>query len=153
MRRSLVFFSVLGPFSSGNQQSMVLNASWFSLIGCRWSCRPTIRANLGWNIPVYESCWAWTNQSTDPKMRIFAWLVMVMPLRPLLFENHLKKPACHAQTSLHCKWHISMTLAGITKWLEHTTPRIHSYNQFKFEDLSPTGLDYGHYQSLSNLKR
>ena len=49
---------VVDPFSSGNQQSLVLNASWFSLIGCRWSCRPTIRANLGWNIPVYESCWA-----------------------------------------------------------------------------------------------
>ena len=31
---------VLGPVSPGNQQSLVLIASWSSLIGCHRSCRP-----------------------------------------------------------------------------------------------------------------
>ena len=31
---------VIGPFFSGNQQSLVLNPSWPSLIGCHRSCRP-----------------------------------------------------------------------------------------------------------------
>ena len=34
------FSSVLGPITSGNQQSLVLNASWSILIGCHRSCRP-----------------------------------------------------------------------------------------------------------------
>ena len=35
------FSMVVGPFSAGNQRSLVLNASWSSPIGYRRSCRPT----------------------------------------------------------------------------------------------------------------
>ena len=34
---------------------------------------------------------------------------------------------------------ISMTMAGITKWLKHIIHRLHSNNWFKFEDPTPTG--------------
>ena len=44
-----------------------------------------------------------------------------------------------------------MTVAGITKWIEHTIHRVHSYNWFKFEDLPSTGLDSGECQKVSNL--
>ena len=34
------FLSVVGPYFLGNQQSLVLNPSWPSLIGCHRSSRP-----------------------------------------------------------------------------------------------------------------
>ena len=52
-------------------------------------------------------------------------------------------PARQIQRSLHCKLNILVTMAGITKWLGHTIHNIHSHNWFKFEDLTPTGLDSG----------
>ena len=92
------------------------------------------------NDPI-ESCWAWHYESTELKMCVLACLVMNS--WPLLFQNLLKKPARHIQRSLHCKCNISATMAGITKWLGHTTHRSHCYNWFKFEDITPIGLDSG----------
>ena len=61
------------------------------------------------------------------------------------------QPARHFQRSLHCEWNTSVTVAGITKWLGHTIHRIHGYNWYKFEEITPAGLGSGEWQSSCNL--
>ena len=63
----------------------------------------------------------------------------------------LNQPARQIQTPLHCECNISVTMAGIIKWLGYTIHRIHTYNWFKFEDLTPTGLDSRGRQKVSHL--
>ena len=70
-----------------------------------------------------------------------------------LNKHTFNQPARHIQRSLHCEWTISVTMAGITKWLGHTILRLHSYNWFKFEDLTPTGSVSRELQERVNYKR
>ena len=89
----------------------------------------------------------------NPKLKCKIFLLFINNFSQNAFWNlkPLNQPAHKIRTPLHCECNISVTMAGIIKWLGYTIHRIHSYNWFKFEDLTPTGSDYREHQKVWHL--
>ena len=114
--------------------------------------------------PSCSSCESWRGQIhpkflishqfrahyRNPKSKCKILLLFINNFSQNTFWNlkPLNQPACQIRTPLHCECNISMTIAGIIKWLGYTIHRIPSYNWFKFEDLTPTGSDSREHQKV-----
>ena len=92
------------------------------------------------------------NRNSKLKYKIFLLFINNFSQNAFWNLKPFNQPARQIRTPLHCECNISVTMAGIIKWLGYTIHRMHGYSWFKFEDLTSTGLDFGEHQSLCNLK-
>ena len=127
---------------------------------------PPSWASGSWR-PSCRSCKAWRGQIhpkflishqfrahyRNPKIKWKIFLLFINNFSQNAFWNlkPVNQPARHIRTPLHCECNISVTMAGIIKWLGYTIHRIHSYNWSKFEDLTPTGSDSRERQKVWHL--
>ena len=138
---------------------------WKKLLQC--CSGPPSWASGSWR-PSCRSCKSWRGQIhpkilishqvrahfRNPKLKYKIFLFFINNFSQNAYWNlkPLNQPARQIWTPLHCECNISVTMKGIIKWLGYTIHRLHSYNWFKFEDLTPTGSDSREHQKVSIIK-
>ena len=120
------------------------------------SWRPSCSSFKSWRChihPKFLLSHLYRTHYINPKLKskIFILFINDFSQNALWNLKPLNQPACQIWTPLHCEWNISVTMLGITKRLGYTIHRIHSYNWFKFEDLTPTGSDSRERQKVWHL--